>query len=128
MVSPACWIKATISFLSVERKQSEAPHMNKVYCELSSAVKKSDWLIISTPRIYSRRSRTHPRRVRRLMRSREDRFFDEIIGYEHIKRLFGLALTSHEPIHVLLSGPPASAKTMLLMSLREHLKDSHFID
>ena len=30
------------------------------------------------------------------MRSREDRFFDEIIGYEHIKRLFGLALTSHE--------------------------------
>ena len=62
------------------------------------------------------------------MRSREDRFFDEIIGYEHIKRLFGLALTSHEPIHVLLSGPPASAKTMFLLSLRQRLKDSYFID
>ena len=62
------------------------------------------------------------------MRSREDRFFDEIIGYEHIKRLFGLALTSHEPIHVLLSGPPASAKTMFLMSFRQHLKNSYFVD
>ena len=28
----------------------------------------------------------------------------------------------------LLSGPPASAKTMFLMSLRERLKDSYFID
>ena len=29
-----------------------------------------------------------------LTRSREDRFFDDIIGNEHIKRLFGLALRS----------------------------------
>jgi replication-associated recombination protein RarA len=26
------------------------------------------------------------------------------------------------------SGPPASAKTMLLLSLRQHVKDSYFID
>lgn len=42
--------------------------------------------------------------------------------------LFGLALRSNEPTHILLSGPPATAKTMFLMSLREHLKDSYFID
>jgi MoxR-like ATPase len=55
-----------------------------------------------------------------LTKPREDRFYDEIIGHEHIKRLFGLALRSDEPTHILLSGPPASAKTMFLMSLRKH--------
>jgi MoxR-like ATPase len=63
-----------------------------------------------------------------LTRSREFRFFDDIIGHEHIKRLFGLALRSDDPAHILLSGPPASAKTMFLLSLRQHLKDSYFID
>src|SRR6266487_1347350 len=63
-----------------------------------------------------------------LIKPREEIFFDEIIGHEHIKRLFGLALRSHEPTHILLSGPPASTKTMFLMSLRQHLTDSYFID
>jgi holliday junction DNA helicase RuvB len=63
-----------------------------------------------------------------LAKSREDRFFDEIIGHEHIKRLFGLALRSQGPSHIILSGPPGSAKTMFLMSLRQHLKDSYFVD
>jgi holliday junction DNA helicase RuvB len=63
-----------------------------------------------------------------LAKSREDRFFDEIIGHEHIKRLFGLVLRSDEPTHILLSGPPASAKTMFLLSLRQRLKDSYFVD
>jgi len=34
-----------------------------------------------------------------LTRSREDRFFNEIIGHGHIKRLFALALRSDEPTH-----------------------------
>jgi holliday junction DNA helicase RuvB len=63
-----------------------------------------------------------------LTRSREARFFDDIIGHEDIKRLFGLALRSHEPTHILLGGPPASAKTMFLLSLRQRLKDSYFVD
>jgi predicted ATPase with chaperone activity len=50
-----------------------------------------------------------------LTKSRED-VFDDIIGHEHIKRLFGLALRSQVPTHILLSGPPASAKTMFLLS------------
>jgi Holliday junction DNA helicase RuvB len=58
---------------------------------------------------------------------RED-VFDDIIGNENIKRLFGLALGSQGPNHMLLSGPPASAKTMFLLSLRHHLKDSYFVD
>jgi holliday junction DNA helicase RuvB len=62
-----------------------------------------------------------------LTKPRED-VFDEIIGHEHIKRLFGLALRSQGPNHILLSGPPASAKTMILLSLRQHLKNSCFVD
>jgi holliday junction DNA helicase RuvB len=65
---------------------------------------------------------------RPLTRTREDRFFGDIIGHEHIKRLFGLALRSQGPNHILLSSPPASAKTMFLLSLRHHLKDSYFVD
>jgi Holliday junction DNA helicase RuvB len=63
-----------------------------------------------------------------LTKPTEDRFFNDIIGYEYIKRLFGLSLRSDEPTHILLSGQPATVKTMFLMSLRQHLKDSYFID
>jgi MoxR-like ATPase len=63
-----------------------------------------------------------------LTKPREDRFFDDIIGLTDIKKLFCLALRSEEPTHMLLIGPPASAKTMFLLALRQHLKDSYFID
>ena len=63
-----------------------------------------------------------------LTKPREDRFFDDLIGHEHVKRLFGLALRSNEPTYILLSGPPGTAKTMFLLSLRQHLKDSYFVD
>jgi Holliday junction DNA helicase RuvB len=62
-----------------------------------------------------------------LTKTRED-IFDDIIGHEDIKRLIGMALRSQEPNHILLSGPPGSAKTMFLLSLRQHLKDSYFVD
>jgi holliday junction DNA helicase RuvB len=37
-------------------------------------------------------------------------------------------LKSEEPTHILLSGPPASAKTMFLLSLRQHVRESYFVD
>jgi predicted ATPase with chaperone activity len=43
--------------------------------------------------------------------------FQEIVGYDHIKRLFKMALDSECAVHILLEGPPASAKTMFLTSL-----------
>jgi DNA polymerase III delta prime subunit len=64
----------------------------------------------------------------KLERKPNDRlFFDKIIGYEEIKRLFRMALGSAEPVHILLSGPPASAKTLFLQALMA-LKDSYFVD
>ncbi|HEY6884983.1 MAG TPA: AAA family ATPase [Nitrososphaeraceae archaeon] len=56
------------------------------------------------------------------------RLFNEIIGYDHIKRLFRMALDSESAVHILLEGPPASAKTMFLTSLMHRLKNSYFAD
>jgi holliday junction DNA helicase RuvB len=56
------------------------------------------------------------------------RLFDDIYGYDNIKRLFRMALeSSHGTCSVLLSGPPASAKTLFLQCLIK-LNNSYFID
>lgn len=41
-------------------------------------------------------------------------FFDTVVGFDDVKFLVGKILMSDEPNHVLLSGPPASAKTLFL--------------
>ncbi len=41
--------------------------------------------------------------------------FSSIIGYEDIKKIFTLSFLSEKPVHILLVGPPASAKTLFLM-------------
>jgi Holliday junction DNA helicase RuvB len=53
--------------------------------------------------------------------------FNDIIGYNDVKRLVRMALDSDEQSHILLSGPPASANTMFLESLSK-LKSSYLID
>ena len=58
---------------------------------------------------------------------REDKLFAEIYGCDDIKRLFRMALESNHNCSILLTGPPASAKTLFLQSLMK-LKDSYFID
>jgi Holliday junction DNA helicase RuvB len=63
----------------------------------------------------------------KLISIQNESFFEEIIGYDHIKRLFRMALDSDSAIHILLVGPPASAKTMFLRSLMQ-LKKSYFSD
>lgn len=61
-------------------------------------------------------------------RSQYNGLFEDIAGYDSIKRLFGMALQSDSSTHILLAGPPASAKTMFLTSLLHHLKNSYFVD
>jgi Holliday junction DNA helicase RuvB len=58
---------------------------------------------------------------------REDKFFVDIYGHDNIKKLFRMALESNHTCSILLTGPPASAKTLFLQSLMK-LKDSYFID
>jgi Holliday junction DNA helicase RuvB len=58
---------------------------------------------------------------------REDKLFADVHGCKDIKRLFRMALNSKDASSILLTGPPASAKTLFLQCLMK-LKDSHFID
>jgi holliday junction DNA helicase RuvB len=58
---------------------------------------------------------------------REDWLFENIYGYDDIKRLFRMALESNHNCSILLTGPPTSAKTLFLQSLMK-LKGSHSID
>jgi Holliday junction DNA helicase RuvB len=52
--------------------------------------------------------------------------FSVIEGYEDLKEFFRMALKSPEPIHVLLVGPPGTAKSLFLMEL-ERLPGSRFV-
>jgi Holliday junction DNA helicase RuvB len=63
----------------------------------------------------------------KLERKPNEQLLDAIIGCEDIKRLFRMALCSAEPVHILLSGAPASAKTLFLQALMK-LDNSYFVD
>ncbi len=43
--------------------------------------------------------------------------FDPIVGYDDVKWLLRRAVVTDAPVHVLLEGPPASAKTLFLMEI-----------
>lgn len=58
---------------------------------------------------------------------REDKLFADIYGCDDIKKLFRMGLESNHTCSILLTGPPASAKTLFLQSLMK-LKNSYFID
>jgi Holliday junction DNA helicase RuvB len=54
-----------------------------------------------------------------------EQLFDSIIGYGDVKKLFQLSLTSDKPVHILLVGPPASAKTLFMLECMK-LERSYF--
>ena len=60
-----------------------------------------------------------------ILSSAEEDIFEEVIGYFDIKRLFEMAIAAEEPVHILLGGPPASAKTVFMRSLLK-LSPSYF--
>jgi Holliday junction DNA helicase RuvB len=45
----------------------------------------------------------------------KDLFFSSIVGHTDVKRIFSLAINSSKPVHILLVGPPASAKTLFML-------------
>jgi Holliday junction DNA helicase RuvB len=57
----------------------------------------------------------------------DDEFFEYIIGYYDVKRFLKMSINAEEPVHILLLGPPASAKTMFIRSLMK-LQNSYFTD
>ena len=57
--------------------------------------------------------------------TKSEQLFDSIIGYSDVKRLFNLSFSSEKPVHILLVGPPASAKTLFMLSCMK-LERSYF--
>jgi Holliday junction DNA helicase RuvB len=47
--------------------------------------------------------------------TRSEQLFDNIVGYSEIKKLFNMSFSSDKPVHILLVGPPASAKTLFML-------------
>jgi len=52
--------------------------------------------------------------------------FSLIVGHEGVKKILGYAIEAERPCHCLLSGPPASAKTLFLMDLAR-IPDSSYL-
>ena len=51
--------------------------------------------------------------------------FDIVVGHERLKKLFVMSLKAPQPVHILLIGPPATAKSIFLMEL-ERLPRSRY--
>src|SRR4029078_7171984 len=58
----------------------------------------------------------------------EEKFFFDVVGYSDIKKLFMKSIVSKEPVHILLTGPPASSKTVFLLEIAEELNDAYYLD
>lgn len=46
-----------------------------------------------------------------------DRLFDSAVGFDDIKEIFQLSINADKPVHILLVGPPASAKSLFISCL-----------
>ena len=58
----------------------------------------------------------------------EEFLFSSIVGYSDIKKLLMRSILSKEQIHILLTGPPATSKTVFLLEMSKELADTYFID
>ena len=60
--------------------------------------------------------------------SPEEKFFANVVGYLEIKKLLLKSVVAEDPVHIILSGPPSSSKTVFLLEMLEGLDDTYFID
>lgn len=63
--------------------------------------------------------------IERLTTIKPEPLFESVVGYSDVKRLFQLSLSSEKPVHILLVGPPASAKTLFMIECMR-LERSYF--
>ena len=54
--------------------------------------------------------------------------FDDVIGYDDLKELLTKCLVIKDNCNILLSGPPASSKTVFLLSIQKEVSNACFID
>ena len=61
-------------------------------------------------------------------KSLEEKFFSSVVGYEDLKKLLMKSFLSREPVHILLSGPPATSKTAFLLDMLNGLQNAFYVD
>jgi holliday junction DNA helicase RuvB len=54
--------------------------------------------------------------------------FDSIVGLSDLKKILIRCLVIKEPTNILLSGPPASAKTLFLLAIHKGMANCYFVD
>jgi Holliday junction DNA helicase RuvB len=52
-----------------------------------------------------------------IIRNTKHSLFDDIVGFEDVKSLFEMAIKAERPVHLLLCGPPSSAKSRFMSAL-----------
>ncbi|HKQ22203.1 MAG TPA: AAA family ATPase [Nitrososphaeraceae archaeon] len=60
--------------------------------------------------------------------SEQEKFFYNVVGYSEIKKLLLRSIVSKESVHILLTGPPSSSKTVFLLEMVEGLDHAYFAD
>lgn len=55
-------------------------------------------------------------------------FFDDIVGYSDIKKIFMKGIISKERFNILLAGPPGSSKSMFLLACNDGLDNAYYTD
>jgi replication-associated recombination protein RarA len=60
--------------------------------------------------------------------NQKQKLFDEVIGYDDLKELLTKCLVVKDSCNILLSGPPASSKTIFLLSIQKEIPNACFID
>jgi Holliday junction DNA helicase RuvB len=57
-----------------------------------------------------------------------ERFFSSVVGYVDLKKLLMKSMLSKGPIHILLTGPPSTSKTVFLLDMLSGLDKAYFVD
>lgn len=58
----------------------------------------------------------------------EKKLFSDIIGHQPIKEAFNMFLKANESTSVLMTGAPATSKTLFLLSMMRYCRNSYFVD
>jgi DNA replicative helicase MCM subunit Mcm2 (Cdc46/Mcm family) len=59
----------------------------------------------------------YPQHSKPILFGNKQSLFDDIYGFNDVKDLFEMAIHAERPVHLLLCGPPASAKSLFMRSL-----------
>jgi Holliday junction resolvasome RuvABC ATP-dependent DNA helicase subunit len=69
-----------------------------------------------------------PEHVHESQNPPEEKFFSSVVGYSDLKRILMKSIVSKEAVHVLLTGPPATSKTIFLLEMLKGLNNAHLVD